>query len=526
LSEFDFSEKSITRAKKEADKRIHGFTDDQIRHLRIKAKKDPFFLGYGILGYKKFSPNLHGNLCQWLLATITLLYRLILLPRSHYKSTLVTITDTISIVLPDDLGDSPHPRNLGTNGRVLITHEIHDAATRFLYSITTHFLSNPLLIGLFPETTPSPKLQRINKNELELPRDSIWSEPTIDTMGVGGRNQGRHYNYIKADDIYGAAARDSKTERESTILWFDNIQSYFVTPLRDHLDICGTRWAFDDIYAHAMKVYGDKLKTYVRACEEVNKDGQKVPIFPEEFSPESLQILKQNRTVWNAQYVNNPREGSAEFDPAWLRYYNFISRSRDIGVFDKVFGAERIPYECLDRVILIDPATHGLTGFVVTGTDSKDRNFVLEATKKNWRPNEFVDYLFAAVVKWQPRVVAIESVLFSELYQHWIVREMSMRHIRFKLIPVKTRQKAKNIRISALSNFFNAGQIFFNERDKELIEEYYEFGASENVHLLDALAYGPEVWKTGYDAGMISKLKKAEDEILKNLDPMTGYSTI
>lgn len=512
-----------------ADKLHQSFSDDDINHLRFKAKTDKFFLGYGILGYNKFSKNLHGELSQWLKNTDVNQYRLILLPRSHYKSTLCTITDSIQLALPDDLGNQPHPRNLGPNVRVLIAHETHESAARFLFSITNHFTSNPTLLALFPELSPDPRHQKINKNELELPRSQIWNEPTFDTTGVGGKSQGKHFNFIKGDDLYGASARDSKTERETTINWVDNLQSLLITPKNDHIDFIGTRWAFDDVYAHIIKVYAGRLFKYVRACEELTpvlEDGKivkrRLPIFPEEFRTQDLEILKKNRMVWNAQYANNPAESSASFNPDHLRYY-YYSGVNEITVKGYGLDDRKIDVRKLDKLILIDPATKGDTGFIVTGTDSRNRIYVLEAIKKAWNPPDLVDVIFQKVIRWQPRLVGIEEVLFSSLFQFWLAREQQTRGIRFKIEPLKTRQKFKDERIMGLSSYYQAGQIYHNEGQAELNEEYHQFGASHEIHLLDALAYGPALWRASINEGQLDKWKTTEMKFMEQRDSLTGY---
>lgn len=524
------TQEDIDSNRKKAEKEFEHFSSDEIKELRRKCKTNLFFLASGVLGYNKLSPVLHLDICKWLKATNNQQYREGLLPRSHYKSTIFTISDSIQIVLPDDFRDQPYPRNLGTNCRVLISHETSEAAARFLYSITNHFTNNPILMGLFPECIPSPRSQRINKLELELPRSQIWSEPTIDTVGVAGKSQGRHYNQIKCDDIFGAAARDSKAERDSTILWVDNLQSLLISPRTDHIDFVGTRWAHDDVYAHIHKMYGDKLIKYIRACEEYNPETKrKEPIFPEEFSPESLEILKKNRIVWNAQYANNPFEGGSSFDPSWMRFYNWAgtSRNQKLVIFDGKDSADTrsIDVNELDIVILIDPAMVGKAGFIVTGTDKKMNVYILEAKKEEWKPPELVEELFKQVIRWRPRLVAIEEVLFSGLFQHWLQREMSVRGISFKLIPVKTNQKKKESRVLGLSNYFSAGQIYFNNSQKDLIEEYYEFGATEDYHLLDALAYGPEIWRAGANLKLIDNHREAERKLLESRDKLTGYGS-
>lgn len=536
------NQESIDAGRRLADTRYSSFTQEEISHLRRKAKTNLFFLAAGILGYTKLTKGLHLEICKWNKSTLAEQFRLKLLPRSHYKSTLDTISDSIQIILPDDFGDQPYPRNLGTNCRLLISHETSEAASRFLNSITQHFCTNPLLMGLFPECVPNPRQQKINKLELELPRSAIWSEPTIDTVGVAGKSQGRHYNFIKCDDIYGAAARDSKAERESTILWVDNLQSLLISPRTDHIDFIGTRWAHDDAYAHIKKVYGDRLKEYIRSCEEdeINekgkKTGKKIPIFPEEFSPESLQILKKNRVVWNAQYANNPYEGGSRFQEEWLRYYNWTDprRKKELIIFT---GREDEPTRKvnvgeLDVVILIDPAMVGLSGIVVTGTDDKMNIYVLDAIKKELETPEFVNLLFELVQRWNPRLVVIEKVLFSGLYEHYLPAEMILRGRSFKIEQVTTGKAEKDARVMGLSNYFAAGQIYFNQGMIDLIEEFREFGASSNYHMLDAMAQGTKktregrpIWRAAVKMDRINMYKEAENKLLEGRDPVTGYGS-
>lgn len=516
------SASELLEARRTAEKRMEQFSTEDWQHLRLRAKNDLFFLNVGVLNYKKLSPNLHGHLCNWAHKTDNDQFREILLPRGHYKSTVFTIGDSIRIVLPDDSGGAPWPRNLGTNCRLLVGHEVHDSAARFLFSITRHFLQNPILLGLFPECIPDPKKHRVNKFELELPRDEVWGEPTFDTIGVGAKNQGRHYNYLKLDDLFGADARDSPTIRKTTYDWFDNIQSLFSTFSEDHFDLIGTRWAFDDLYSHAHEQYGDALKKYIRGAEELGEDGTVQTIFPEEFPIHKLAVLKKNRKVYSAQYANDPKEGASEFQSEWLKYYHWTSTNA-IGLFGT---SDRINVrDETDNVMFVDPALDGLGGYVVTGTDFKNRTFILDAQKKSWQPPELVELVFKGVQRWQPRLVVIEAVNFSVVYQHWIEREMQLRGIRFRIEPGKTRNRDKKSRVLGLSNYFSAGQIFFAENQYELIKEFEQFGQTEDYHILDALAYGPEFWKKGARRESVEKGAEIALNMMKGRDKETGYSS-
>jgi len=141
-------------------------------------------------------------------------------------------------------------------------------------------------------------------------------------------------------------------------------------------------------------------------------------------------------------------------------------------------------------------------------------------------PTEFVDLLFRLVQRWWPRLVTIEAVIFSEVYEEWVKREMRVRGVSFNIEPYKPPpEKTKAERVMGLEPYFSAAQIFFHEKQKELIKEYNEFGATSNFHLLDALAQGPKFWRPGLDKDTMDSYKRAEEEFLaEERDVLTGYS--
>ncbi len=508
------------------EEKYHHLSKAEWLGMRRRAKTDLFYLSAAILGYDRLSIGLHGHLCHWYQQHHNSQFREILLPRGHFKSTVITKADSVQTVLPDDVGDQLWPRNLGSDCRLCIAHETHESASRFLYEITGHFTSNPTLMGLFPECVPNPKKNRINKHELELPRSRSWSEPTIDTMGVGAKGQGRHYNRLMLDDLIGDKARDSPTEMQTAKDWFDNIQSFFSKFTEDQFVLIGTRWAFDDLYAHAHKVYEEQLDKYIRSVEEKNKEtGEMEAIFPEEFTIPKLKIIRKNKKVFSAQYANDPKEGGTEFQEDWLRYYYWTSKNT-VATFGKdengqPKGKTVTNIWDMDRLIIIDPAMTGSGGYVVTGTDIKSLNYVLSAVRLELKTEDFIPFLFKEVNRWQPRAVVIEEVLFSGLYKPFLEAEMRLRGQRFFIELARTKQQAKDARVRGLANYFVTGQIIINEAQTELITEFKEFGASNDYHILDALAYGPERWRRGRPR-VITEEEKQED----SRDSETGYSQI
>lgn len=545
ISDADFKrlsdEEALSTRRQEAENQFSSWSTDKIKLLRQRAKNDLFFLTYGVLGYDLLSEKLHGHLARWMERTRRERYRMILLPRGHYKSTQVTIAESIQIALPNVTETEDWPWCLGPDVKILLGHEVRDSASRFLFEIAQAFLEKPIMLALFDECIPSARKQRINKYELELPRKEHHKEPTFDTIGAGGAAQGRHYNHIKLDDIIGEEARESKTVMNRVINWFDNVNSLLTRLKVDGFDLVGTRWSGGDVYEHALKKYGVRksvsvlnaydlreigmmsdgaLACYVRGAEE-----QGVPIFPEEFTTDDLAMLKKNPIVWASQYANNPREaGLTEFQVNWLQYYNWTPD----GVIQTQNG-RRVHTTSLDINILIDPSM-GETdfadeaGFVVTGTDNSMNVYLLEAFKERHVPPDLIDRMLRLYIKWRPRLISIEEVAFSAIYKYWLdekARTMNLRPSIYKYKPGSRRSKAARIR--GLTNFFASGQVYVHSGMSAFLEEYEWFPLGDSQHILDALAQGPEIWTPGRLVQDIKTLDQLDKEVLDERSALTGY---
>ena len=536
-------EKELSARRKKAEETYRDLTGDEIKYLRKRCKTDLFFLCYGPLEYELLSPKLHGHLCRWTESTRDSRYRLFLLPRGHYKSTILTIGDSVQIALPNDANIQHSPYSYGPNVKLLLSHENRESASRFLYEIAEAFLAKELMLALFPECIPSKSQQRINKFELELPRQAHHKEPTFDTIGAGGAAQGRHYHHLKLDDMVGEDARDSETVMRRVLTWFDNVNSLLTRLKFDGWDLVGTRWGANDVYSHAIEKYGvDKGLSilYAYSLEDIQKlphgnlmvyargaieNGE--PLFPEEFAIEDLNVLRKNRMVWAAQYANNPKDGGlTEFNKDWLRYYN-VSGERLV-VFDGQ-SSKKINIWELDRVILTDPSmgeTQGSdhSGVIVTGTDKDMNVYILEVIKKRLTPPELIDLLFELNYKWAPRAVSIEEVIFSAIYRYWLEDRARKNHIHLNVVPYKPgSKKSKTARIRGLTNYFSTGQIYVQAGMHDFLDEYEWFPVGKSEHLLDALAQGPSLWDPALSEVEYQNYAELERKILEERSATTGY---
>lgn len=501
------------------------------------------------MGYDLLSVGLHGDYCHWLEKTRGERYRVKLLPRGHYKTTVDTIGESIQIALPnrnanDEIIVPEYPWTLGPDVKILLAHETREGASRALFEIADAFLGKPLMLALFPELVPSTRKQRINKFELELPRRRNWKEPTFDAIGVGGAAQGRHYHRLKLDDLIGEDARDSAVVMQTVKDWVDNVNSLMTRLRLDGWDLTGTRWSLDDVYNHMLHKYGlkwdqsftpaidnerERIKegiavAYIRSAVE---NGE--PIFPEEFTLEDLQVIRENRKVWASQYANNPLDDDlVEFKAKWLKHYHKASNG-DLVVFEGEKGRRRVRSHDLDRVILVDPSMGETmdsdeSGIIVTGTDSRHNIYILETVRKRLRPPELIKLMFQLYTKYWPRLISIEKVNFSGALHYWFKEECQRLRVNpsiYEYVPGPKRKKAARVR--GLANFGMSGQLYCLEGMIELREEWERFGAIKSYHLLDALAQGPEVWLKGNDQKELDNREQAVQKLQDARCEVTGY---
>lgn len=536
-------DKALSEARAGAEKKYRDLTGDQRAALRVRAKSDLFFLSSAVLGYDLLSVRLHGHYMNWLRKVRRERYRMTLLPRDHYKSTGNTIADSIQMALPTDGHAYEYPYSLGPALKLLLAHENRESASRFLYEITAAFRAKPLMLALFDDCIPSPKFQRINKWELDIPPTNTSKEPTFDTIGVGGAAQGRHYNWLKLDDLFGEAARDSDTVSRTTLLWFDNINALLTRMRTDGWDLIGTRWSAKDVYAHAVKMYGvNKERSILTAYDERDiegmEDGQLTiyargaleggqPIFPEEFHLADLERMRRSPIVWAAQYANNPRESSlSKFQPDWLKFYRIGERDRLL--VPDGDGTREVRVRDLERLVLIDPAV-GLSeagdewGIVVTGTDQHMNIYILEAYRQRMTPPEGIDEMFRLYMKWNPRALSIESVAFSSVLRFWFEEKCRDLGVYPTVHDYKPGGKrSKEGRIEGLANYGAGGQLFCLEGMHQLRDEWEWFPLGSSDHILDALAQGPELW-TPATISKAEVMGTAIAAIQDERDALTGY---
>jgi hypothetical protein len=496
---------------------LSAMSADQKEFLRTQAKHDLYVLGKGILGYRDVNVQTHGAFCRFIQSEKKR-RRLGLMPRTHLKTTLGTITDSVRIPLSD-----VHET------RILIGGETATTAEKFLSEVKGHFEKGKILRFLFPELIPTrfagPGVQW-SANMATLVRNTAYKEATWEAVGVGGAIVGGHFNRIKCDDLIGFEASRSDAKMQEAIEWADNIEALLINQHTDVVDFIGTRWKRNDLYSHIMKFYGQRIAVFVREAIE----GGEV-IFPGMHSLEVFETLQREKPLlWYSQYQNNPlAAGQTDFPVGAIQSFTFdlddrlVLRMPDGGY--KIWRLE----DC-DRIVTADPnsgsATAEDTAAVVASAITPDNEIVVLASwADRVSPAAFVDQIFEFWKRWKPRVVGIEQA-GQQTTRFYFDQKMEEEEIYIRVEPLKPKNRNKPDRIrTSMEPIIRSRRLFMLPTETRLRKMVDEFPDTDPIDELDALAYGtePGMWRKPFRQRDVEEQQSALKLIINRRSTRTGY---
>jgi hypothetical protein len=396
-----------------------GDAENLLDDLRYRALTNLYYFAKVVLGYKELSARLHLEWCEWLQSTFFLRNRGSLIPRGHFKSTIVSksyplwrllkIEDSLVEKYPDL---EEYRAYHDPNTRVLIVGESGDVGNKNLKDMKWNLLHNQLLQALFPSLIP-PDINdtKWTDDEVLLPRPRSFDESSITTIGVGAKTTGKHFDLIIYDDLFGEKAAKSEAEAESVKHWFKFAPGLANNPATVEELFIGTRWkaGTGDIYGHVMATLPseeDEIATqsnsvdseggrtggfvwYVRSAIEPDPTtGEPTPIFPERFSFSTLAAIRkrEGEYAFSCNYLNNPvAEGLSDFDLKWLREYQVAEDGKTLSFSD---GSPAVLLGKLTRISFYDPSSGGKSAqceaaITAVGADSLYRKILLDEWSAN-----------------------------------------------------------------------------------------------------------------------------------------------
>lgn len=500
----------------ELEEEVVALPSEEREYLRTAAKQNLYVLCKGVLNYPDVNPGTHGAFIRFI-TDHSAKRKLGLMPRAHLKSTVGTIGDSIRMAIADP-----------EETRILIAAETAKLSEKFLREIKNHFESNKLLRSLYPEIVPDkfsgPGVNWTN-NQATIKRESPNKDPTWSATGVGGAIIGAHFTHIKCDDLIGFEAGRSPAKMSEAIDWVNNIESLLTNQHIDTIHWYGTRWSRGDLYRHIMQAYGSELSVFLR---EAIEDGK--IIFPQLHTWEEYERIQRiEPRVWYAQYRNNPiASGQTDFPAHDLRTFKFspdgmyvIARGDD--------GKEiRWHLDQLDRVLTADPnggslTAENLAAVVVSGMSPDDEVFTLESWSDRVTSSAFVDKIFSSAKRWRVRAVGIEKA-GQQNTQHYFEKKKEQEDLWVQVVPLSHKSKNKDDRIrGSLEPIIRSRQLFTLVSQQILRGQISAFPDTLIKDELDALAYGPDLWRRPWRNEDVVKHRRNLDLILRRRNSVTGY---
>lgn len=295
-----------------------------VNELRKKAERSLFVFTKGILEREYLSPKLHREICPWL--TKAPPYRkLLLLPRKHAKTSIVSHGLPIHILIQPRENNLYFPNKAGADTRILLAGETEQRASNNLGVIQSAFENKRLLRALWPQVcwdNPRRESKKWNAREMVVPRSIDFPDPSVQAIGVGGAITGARFDVMIKDDLISVEAANSPTVMQTAIEW--HIASRALLDSDSSLEwIIGTRWAVNDLYSYIEE--NDPTVEYRK--RSIVENGE--PIYPERFSIERtlgkisvLELQKEFGVLFPLLYMNSATDPSlTDFSPEDIRTF-------------------------------------------------------------------------------------------------------------------------------------------------------------------------------------------------------------
>lgn len=460
--------------------------------LRKLAMESTYFMGKAVIGFQDMTPTLHKEMCDWIDAPRAPGKRRLhgIVPRDHLKSSVWTIAHAVKLIATNP------------NVRILLANETATNVQHFLFKLDQIWRRNGVFQWLFPELIPDwGTVKRWNATEIVVPRENDYPEATIETIGVGGAVVSRHYDWIKLDDLVGKEASEQPDTMKKTIDWYQLCESLLEDPMLSWICNVGTPWGFADLDAWIRKHEID-VNIFERGIYGLPGACEGEPIWPTRFPEEAINRLrhKYDTLKFSCMYLCRPRDpASGALDLAKLGSYTWKGGCiiPDAGIVKAVIDPNK-----LHRTLRIDPAISEKPGaarsaIIVDGVHSDGRVFILEAWAKRCQPSEMIEKAFEFQEKWQLDAWGIEGVAYQKVLKPIMEDEFRRRDmwVLIQLLNPDQKTKKENRIRGRIEPLQNRGQIWINpKRHADFMTEYDEFPTGQTLDLLDAFAFGPDMW--------------------------------
>lgn len=399
--------------------------------------------------------------------------KLLLIPRGHLKSTLVTIGYSLQSIVKNP------------NIRILILNATWQMSVDFLTEIKNHLTTNEELIKLYGDLAadaPEWSQERI----LLRREDKNIKGPTVWATGIESNLVGSHPDLIIFDDVVNRDNTMTQEQIEKVKLRYKDALD-LLEPGGEMI-VIGTRWSMEDLYGWILDKENNIAQSYnmmvKRAYEGDLETGQDFKaLWPEKFSQKELltRLREKDWYEFSSQYLNNPiPEKDATFRRDTFKYFDMEDNR----------GKQ------MNKILTIDPAislSKGAdnTAMVGAGIDTFANLFILELVRDKLTPKQLVDKIFSLQELYHFNQVVIETIAYQKALAYYIREEQQRRNRYLPIYEINYQEQSKDQRIKGLQPLYENGKIFHNKllKDNVFLEaELLEFPRSRHDDLIDALS--------------------------------------
>lgn len=449
-----------------------------IERVRDACRTNLHFLCTEILHFKDWD-EVHDDTEIFLARPSS--HKLLLIPRGHLKTSMVTVAHSIQRLLRD------------FNERILIANQVWDKSRSMLSEIKQFLTTKSELPKIFGPFVSD----RWREDDIVIAQRTVASKTaSISTTGVDAEQTSAHYSTIFNDDLQGLQNSMTKEQRDK-VKRFRESEFDLLDPGGDMLDI-GTRWHLDDVYSAILENEKETTDVMIRQVVENGK-----LIFPRKFNLklnpitkkwvysdtptlEYIAHLKKTKGAsFYSQYMNNPiDEENQLFKRGYFRTYQerpdrlFVAMTMDPALAAKQDG---------DYFVIM-----------VAGMDYEGDIYVLDRVKGRWTPSQAIDNIFNTYLKWRPQVIGLESMGFQRTLKFAIEEAMRKKRIFFPITElVHAANQTKEFRIKGLEPLYASGKIKHAPWMESLEDELLSFPKGKHDDEIDALAMQLEVLMPG-----------------------------
>jgi hypothetical protein len=324
-----------------------------IRRMRKRAEESLYFFCKGILNRHFLTPALHKPVCEFL-QTIPPFRKLVLMPREHAKTAIVSGGLPLHIIIQPAATNIYFPGLEGSECRIMLAGENLRMARKNLRVIESTHSENKLFRALWPHRVweqPRRQSKAWNQDALIFPRDNEWPDPTLWALGVDGAVTGARPNVMIKDDLVSVEAANSDVVMDSAIEWHRVsralLDTYEIESGMQSLEfIIGTRWAVFDLYSYII----DNDPSVAVIDEKFHKiiDGDRI-LWPEKHTKETIeQLRKEYGSMFYLLYLNSAADPElTDFDLDMIREARLLG---DKLIFEEDERDERLRIRYKQRV--------------------------------------------------------------------------------------------------------------------------------------------------------------------------------